>query len=84
MIAVLDLPADLTDLEFDIPCEFPGCDEPAAVMAKGCADPVHVATCGRCLAKLEGDFEACKPATCSICYRPFMHFSTHYDLAEIR
>lgn len=83
MTAVLDLPVDLGAYEFSIPCEFPNCDEPAAVMCKGCGDPYPVATCGRCLAQLESDFEALQPATCAVCFRPFMHFDTHYDLATI-
>lgn len=74
-------PADLTAHEFDISCE--QCDEPGAVMVKGCADQCHMALCWAHLAKLQRDFEACKPATCAACYRPFIHFDTHFDLAEI-
>lgn len=69
--------------EFSIPCEHPGCGQPASVMSKGCADPVHVATCGHCLEGLRRSFEECKPAVCSICYRPFIHFETHFDIVSI-
>lgn len=78
------LPASLAEHEFSIACEAPRhCDVPAAVMVQGCADTRHKALCVLHLAELKLQFERCKPCVCSVCYRPFMHFETHFTTESI-
>lgn len=84
MTAVVELPADLAHLEFDIPCEARGCDNPAYVMCKGCSDARHAAICKEHLAGVRRRFESKGVVVCSGCERPWLHFETHYDLTEIR
>lgn len=85
MTAILDLPADLADYDFDveIPCGWPRCQRTGVKMIKACGDEHYMAICPGHLISVECEFESCKPAVCSICSRPFMHFETHYSVLEI-
>jgi hypothetical protein len=72
-------------LEFDLPCgwEDHPCDRDAAVMCKGCADEDGRALCIDHYFELQGWFDEQMPATCEVCYRPFMHFDTHYSTINL-
>ncbi|MBB3752421.1 hypothetical protein FHT44_004933 [Mycolicibacterium sp. BK634] len=77
---------DLSEMEFDIQCEFPRCTASAVVMSKGCADDHHAAICAGHLREMQARFEAIgaeKPTVCTHCHRPWLFFETHYDLVNI-
>lgn len=81
MTAALIAPADLSEFEFDIPCEI--CDEPALVGQKGCADPEPVTLCRDCYMENRRWFYDQDAAWCSFCYRPFLHYETHFDIINL-
>ncbi len=83
MTAALIAPEDLSQYEFHLPCEFPGCDEEAAVMSKGCADPRHSAICPRHYEGVRRHFHDNLKKLCKDCHRPWVHFETHYDIVAI-
>lgn len=83
MTAVLDLPADLAEFEFDIACEFPGCDTPASVMCKGCSDARHASICANHLHEVRRRFYSEDVVACMTCHRPWFYFECHYDIVPI-
>lgn len=83
MTAPLVVPIDLADYEFEISCEFPGCNESAIAMCRGCSDARHAAVCPYHLSAVKKRFEQNLGKACETCHRPFMHFDTHYELADL-
>ncbi|QRY51821.1 hypothetical protein [Mycolicibacterium septicum] len=83
MTAPLIEVVDLGEYEFSISCEFPGCSEDAIAMCKGCSDPKHAAVCPYHLSAVKKRFDQNIGKQCQTCYRPFMHFDTHYQLADL-
>lgn len=73
----------LSELEFDLSCEFKGCDKTATVMCKGCADHRHFAICTEHLEYRRRWFYTRPHAFCINCHRPWVNFDTHYDVTEI-
>lgn len=76
-------PIDLSSLEFSIPCEHDGCDEPAVVMGRGCADEAHIAVCEGHLRWIRDVFYAMPLTTCAGCGVPMLVFEGHFDLRWI-
>ncbi|MBO0676904.1 hypothetical protein JRC04_05465 [Mycolicibacterium sp. S2-37] len=84
MTQTLVAPADLSAYEFDIPCQWIGCNEPALVMCKGCSDRAHSAICKGHLKAVQDRFWAHKKArVCDGCNRPWLFFELHYDLVVL-
>lgn len=83
MTAALIAPADLSQYEFDIPCEFPGCKNEAAVSCKGCADARHRLICEPHHQWVRKFFYDQDAVVCKTCHRPWVHFDTHYEVAPL-
>lgn len=81
--AVLDRPCDLSDYEFSVPCEHPGCDVDAVAMCKGCSDRRPFRICGVHFAQVKQRFDANYGKQCSGCERPFWTFDTHYNVMDL-
>lgn len=81
MTAALIAPADLSAYEFDIPCEWPGCDESAYVMSKGCGDEHHWAICAWHQGLSRKLFYQVGGAC--ICNRLRTNYETHFDIQAI-
>ena len=76
-------PLNLADFEFDIPCDFPNCETAATVVCKGCADPHHYAICAPHLEGRRKWFYEQRAVACSTCFRPWMHFDTHFEVSPL-
>lgn len=85
MTSVVGMPVDLDRFEFDIPCEWEDdpCHRDAALVAKGCDDQDGRPLCIDHYFELQQWFDEQMPATCTVCYRPFMHFETHYSVIKL-
>lgn len=70
----------LAEVEFDIPCDWPHCESTAIVMQKGCGDTSPFALCTLHYGEMRVWFASHSDAACSVCYRPFMNYSTHYEV----
>ena len=83
MTATLIAPADLSTYEFDIACEWPGCDDAAVAMVKGCSSQRHFSMCEHHIAERREWFHAQGRVICDGCNRPFVYFELHYDIVSI-
>ena len=84
MTAPLIEAVDLSDFEFSIQCEEPGCRDTADVMAKGCSDHDFHGLCFYHLAAVKKRFDNGRHKTvCNGCNRPWLFFETHYTVADI-
>jgi hypothetical protein len=74
---------DVSDFEFDLPCEFKNCPETATRMMKGCSDKRPFAVCPDHYNGVRDRFYKNYGAQCSGCERPWLHFETHYDYMSL-
>ena len=74
---------DLLAYEFKLACEHEDCDEPAAVMGRGCGDTDYVAVCAGHYEWIQRVFYQAAVTTCAGCLRPFTEFFDHYDIKKI-
>lgn len=75
---------DLSSLEFSIACEWPDCDDPAAVMGRGCVDDRHIAVCDghhQWIRELVADVDPVVP--CAVCGMPMCVFDYHFDIQSL-
>lgn len=74
---------DLTRFEFEVSCEFGGCNNPATVSCKGCSDRRHYLICTDHLHVVEERFLDNTGKQCTHCHRPWLDFALHYDVQGI-
>lgn len=74
----------LSDLELSIECDHDECPNTAVVAVKGCTDKEPWLICRQHFNRLSDEVSKVitdGPVVCEGCYRPIMHFCTHYDVS---
>jgi len=74
---------DLSEFEFDIPCEGEHCDNAAVELCKACGDKRYYAICRECEIFARRWFESKGYVQCAVCQRPWIYFETHYDILPL-
>lgn len=75
---------DMSAFEFDIACEWAGCEQPAVVLGRGCIDSRHVAVCEGHHRWIRDLFDTIPPfIVCAVCGVPMLVFEQHFDIVDL-